>query len=131
MARPIDLSPRREFVLPSERSLPIDQQTTWIFKPLSSVDRLLVDEWLRPTPDREAQPTRYALEFLRRSLAGWRNFPTGKQPGEKDLEFTCSRADGLPTDETLGAIPVELIGALLAGAREAMQALDEEQRGKS
>jgi hypothetical protein len=131
MARPINLSLRSEYVLKAERELPHDQQTTWIFGPLSSVDRIMVEQWLRPTPERDAAPTLYALGFLRRALKGWRNFPTGKLAGKEDEPFATSRADGHPTDETLGKIPVESMGELLDAAREASRTLDEEQRGKS
>lgn len=131
MARPIDLSPRHEYVLEAERSLPLDQQTTWIFKPLSSVDQILLSDLLRQTPEKDAEPTRYALDYLRRTLVGWRNFPTGKERNELDLPFATSRADGLATNETLGAIPPECIGELLKAGREWQVRLTEDQRGKS
>jgi hypothetical protein len=125
VATPINLAVRREYVLERERALAPQEQTKWIYKPLSSVDRFQLNE-LFPAELRAVQTMSFSIEVLRRALVGWENFKLGG----REVAFRVSQSTGRPTDETLGCVEPADLGELSVAAFD-VDSLDEYQRGKS
>jgi len=103
-----------EYVLERERSLPKEEQTVWLLRPLSLAFRLQISEL-----DGKSDGWQRAISScLRGSLAGWRNF---KDADGKDVPFATESAEVLglrvpvASPESLLAIPSE--DALELGAR--------------
>lgn len=84
-----------EYVPIEERSKPKETQAVFLLKPLSVFARLDVEEEHARTA--KTAPKRFTIYYVRKGLAGWRNFVT---PDGKVVPFTAG-PDGYASDDAI------------------------------
>lgn len=111
---------RTRYVLERERSLPPEQQTVWVWRPLTNADHFEVMTLCAGRPDRAL-----AFENLRRALVD-----VEKLGGTEDLKEFPRDADGGASRELLGRVRLDDL-VELARARGESERVTTEQVGKS
>ena len=91
----------REFIVPSDLTLPPEQQTTWLLRPLDVFDAAeLADTY---TADEKGWAAK-AVQMAKMSLVGWRNF---KDADGNEVAFVG--LNNRATDDDLRLIPFAVI----------------------
>jgi len=94
---------RREYILQSERDLPPDLQTIWIFRPLTVHQKREIEDnmGLQLTGEGYKAGT-FTYKALKYGLAGWKNL---KREDGSEVAFKTG-GDGLIQDELIGQLPL-------------------------
>lgn len=95
----------REFVAPSESTLPPEQQTVWILRPITVFDELERTKAVGRDTEAAGWLEEYVVFSLRRSLCGWRNF---KDAAGVDVP----QPTGFLTDEQIVRIPKKILSEI-------------------
>lgn len=100
----------REYVPKSDRALPPDQQTVFLYRPLSNTDEFALADKHGSFGTMERKWW-YGADMVKRALVGWRNF---KMANGEEAPFTKDEF-GIATNDTLnfvGPLLTELIFAI-------------------
>jgi len=106
MAVAFDVRKRRDYVLVRDRELPEDKRTTFILRQLDVLERVRVADMKGVG----LSPAAMALEMLRLSLDGWRNYP---MPDGSEAPFVKG-SNGYADDNTLRCVSDADAAELLA-----------------
>ena len=91
----------REFVAPSDASLPADQQTVWL---LRSLDVFAAAELADTYTTEDAKWAAKAVQMAKLALAGWRNFKDSD-----GIELAFRGFGGRAADDDIRLIPLPII----------------------
>lgn len=96
----------REFIAPSDSSLPADRQTVWLLRPL---DVFAAAELADTYTTEDSKWASKALQMAKLALVGWRNFKN-----EDGAELAFKGFAGRATDDDLRQIPFSVILEIVA-----------------